>query len=341
MTASAAASVGDPVGLQAPRFDPLQPRHRDRAFRRIFIVSLLLHLVFLFLFWDAVLGTVIQKEETVTVRMFEEELKPEPKKLRPKVLAQRRVDTKVHRFKEIAQPEIVEFRPTPVLDQIKKIEVDPLETTEAPKEIVTREVEARQLSVFADVPRPVAPVEIDVKDHKVQQVQVARGSAGPRKLEAAGPETTPEAVDVEAPTVREGVVSKSSVQGAYEGTRIAALESGAADRYLGEEGVPGAVKASKDCMRDPICLAYLKMVRDRVYARWQLPSSIAPGEVRLRFQIDRGGSAHGLRLVATDDSHLGDTCLAAFRHASPFPPPPREIEYLVGKGLVATFDYGR
>ena len=111
---------------------------------------------------------------------------------------------------------------------------------------------------------------------------------------------------------------------------IAALESGASDRYLGEEGVPGAVKASKDCMRDPICLAYLKMIRDRVYARWQLPSSIAPGEVRLRFQIDRGGSAHGLRLVATDDSHLGDTCLAAFRHASPFPPPPREIEYLVG-----------
>ena len=81
-------------------------------------------------------------------------------------------------------------------------------------------------------------------------------------------------------------------------------------------------------------------VADRPRARWQIPSSISPGEVRLRFRIDRGGSAHGIQLVSSDDSHLGDTCLAAFRHASPFPPPPKEIHYLVGKGILATFRHG-
>ena len=94
-------------------------------------------------------------------------------------------------------------------------------------------------------------------------------------------------------------------------------------------------------MGDPICRAYLKMIRDRVYARWQIPTGSSPGEVRLRFRIDRGGSAHGLQLMSADDTHLGKTCLGAFRHASPFPPPPKEIAYLIHKGLSATFDYGQ
>jgi hypothetical protein len=166
-------------------------------------------------------------------------------------------------------------------------------------------------------------------------------TAGPRKLEAAGPQTSPRAVDVEAPLVREGVVGPTSVKGSYEGSRISALESGASDRYLGDKGSPLLSGADKDCMRDPACRAYLEMIRDRVYARWQIPSGSSSGEVQLRLRIDRGGSAHGIQLVATDDAHLGGTCLAAFRHASPFPPPPKEIAYLINKGLMATFDYGR
>ncbi len=165
---------------------------------------------------------------------------------------------------------------------------------------------------------------------------------GPKRLEAAGPRVNPQAVDLSAPRVREGVIGPNAVEGSFEGARIAALESGVSDRYLNEEGSPGLLtRRHGDCSRDPVCRAYLKMIRDRVYARWQIPASVAVGNVRLRFRIDRGGSAHGLGLVNTDDAHLGDTCLAAFRHASPFPAPPKEIEYLVGKGIIATFDYGR
>lgn len=338
--ATSVASLTDP-SPRGLRFDPLTPRRDDRTFRRVLLASLAFHVVVLFLLWDALLGAVREPEETVVVRVLEEEIKPEPKKLRPKVLAQRRVDTSVTHLKEIAQPEIVEVRPTPVLADLRKVEVDPLDSVEAPKEVETRNVEVRRMSVFAEVPRPIAETPIDVTSPAVRRVEAARASAGPKKLRAAGPRVAPEAVDVEAPQVREGVLGPNAVEGSFEGTRIAAIESGAADRYLGDEGVSGQAGIDRDCMRDPICRAYLKMIRDRVYARWQIPSSISPGEVRLRFRIDRGGSAHGIQLVSSDDSHLGDTCLAAFRHASPFPPPPDEIQYLVGKGLVATFDYGR
>jgi hypothetical protein len=323
-----------------PVFDPLAPRHPDRALQRIFFVSLLIHLLLLVWFWETLLGTTFFKEETVVVSMFEEP-EPEPPKLRPKVLAQRRVDTSVRRFKEIVQPEVVELRPTPVLDPLRKIEIERLEVTEAPKTIETRDVDVRRTSVFADVPRAVSPVEVDVSKPTVRRVEVAGLSAGPRKLEAAGPRTSPRAVDVEAPDVRKGVVGPNAVEGSFEGARIPSLESGASDRYLGDEGAPLLATSNKDCMRDPICRSYLEMIRKRVYARWQIPSAVSPGEVRLRFRIDRGGSAHGLQLIGADDAHLGETCIAAFRHASPFPPPPKDIAYLIHKGLIATFDYGR
>ncbi len=330
-------SLGGAVAL--PRFDPLAARHHDRAFRRVFLISVLLHALILLLFWDSLVGALIERDETITVQMVEEE-QEKPKKLRPKVLAQRRVDTTVRRFKEIVQPQVVELRPTPVVEQLRRIEVDPLKLLEAPKELTQRQVEVHRASIFADVPRPIAPAEVDVSQPMLRRVEMTRATAGPRKLEAAAPRASPTAVDVQASTVREGIDSSRSIEGSYEG-RIAALESGASDRYLHDDGAPGVHGSAKDCMRDAACRAYLKMIRDRVYSRWRIPSQIAPGAVRLRFRIDRGGSAHGIQLMGSDDRHLGDTCLTAFRHASPFPPPPKEIEYLINKGLIATFDYGR
>ena len=82
------------------------------------------------------------------------------------------------------------------------------------------------------------------------------------------------------------------------------------------------------------------MIRDRVYGRWHIPPDIDAGGVILSFRIDRGGSAHAIQLRSADEASLGNTCLAAFRHASPFPPPPKEILYIVNKKIRANFDYG-
>jgi hypothetical protein len=248
----------------------------------VFLISVALHALLLLLFWDSLIGAIIEKDETVTVRMVEEE-QEEPKKLRPKVLAQRSVDTRVRRFKEIVQPQVVELRPTPVVEQLRRVEVDPLEMVEAPKELTQRQVEVHRASVFADVPRPIAPVEVDVSQPTLRRVDVTKATAGPRKLEAAGPRTSPTAVDVQTSTVREGIDSSRSVEGSYEGIPVA-LESGASDRYLHDDGAPGVHGAAKDCMRDAACRAYLKMIRDRVYSRWRLPSNTTAGAVRLRLR---------------------------------------------------------
>lgn len=317
-----------------PRFDPFGPR-RDRGTSWVLIVSILFHLALLLIFWDSLIGAVIESEETVLVKMVEE--KP---KLQRKVLAQRRIDTRVRRFKDIAQPEISKVDPVQVLDQAHKVEVDPTRMTVAPKQITTRKVVTRTVSAFADVPTQVQPLEVDRVEPTVREVSAAKASAGPRQMQAAGPVVTSSAVDVEAPMVAHGEISNQAIAGDLEGARIASLESGTSDRLLRGDGGYSLRPGDKDCMKDPACLEYLEMIRDRVYARWNVGNETKPGVVRLHFRVDRGGSAHDVLIKYADDRILGDTCQLAFRHASPFPPPPREIHYLVNKGIVANFQYG-
>jgi hypothetical protein len=335
--ATAARGVQFSASAVLPRFDPLAPSDEDRKLRRIGVVSILVHLVLLFVFWDAILGAVDDLEDTVTVQMFDE---PEPELPKPKLIQQRQLDTSVTRFQELLQPEITQIRPE-LQHQFDLKEVQPLELSDAPKVIVQRDVQAQRVDAFADVVRPVTPVRVDTTAPRVHRVQTARASSGPKRLQAAGPVVSTDAVKVEAPTLARGVVSRTTVQGAEDGARIRALESGVGDRHFRGDGDRGALGAEeRNCMEDPVCREYLRMIRDRVYKRWTIPPDTTAGRVVLGFRIDRGGSAHGISVRSADDSALGNTCEAAFRHASPFPPPPAEIAYLINKGIRATFTYG-
>lgn len=335
-------ALGPQLAAVLPPFDPLQAGRSRGAGPRLLVVSLLLHLLFFLIFHDFLLGRVIEKDDVVIVRMLEEpEPKPEPPRKRRKVLAQRRVDASVKRFKTVAQPKIVQVRPVPVLDQTRRVEVDVTHVTEAPKRIERRKVVTETVSVFAEVMTHVQPIEVDRVNPEVRRVRTGRASAGPRILEAAGPVTRATAVDIEAPQLAEGVLSRNAVSGTLDGARIASLESGVSNRFLEGTGRSGLLSGiEKDCNRDPVCLAYLQMIRDRVYGRWHIPPDLKAGRVVLRFRIDRGGSAHGLQLKGADDAALGNACLAAFRHASPFPPPPEEIRYIINENIRASFDYG-
>lgn len=328
-----ATSGGAAVG--ALIFDPLQPR-RDNSFRNLLVVSLILHLLLLFVFWEAIIGAVWEKDDTVTVKM--EEIEPErPKR---KVIAQRVIDTRVRQFKEIQQQQIEVIQPE-VLDKMQRVEVAELENIESPKLIVERQLVAKRISAFAERPAAARPVEVPKAAPRVRSVSKVQPSAGPRRIEAAGPRVDPQAIDISAPLVREGVVSKQAVQGSVDGAKIRALESGVGEGLLqGDGGDGNRWGGNADCMKDPVCLEYLRMIRDRVYARWAIPPDTEAGRVVLAFRVDRGGSAHGVKLRRTDDAGLGASCEAAFRHASPFPPPPEEIRYIVNKGILATFTYG-
>lgn len=322
-----------------PRFDPLAHSSRSATGRRLLAVSLTLHLLLLFAFWDALLGAIEEVEETVTVRMIDEP-EPEPPKLKRKVIAQRRIDTSVRRFKEIVQREVRVVKPVPVLDQTQRVEVDAVQLAEAPKLVERRDVVAKKISAFADLPTKVQPIRVDRVAPTVRSVQSARLSAGPRRLDAAAPVTDAQPVDLETPAVARGALSRAAIDGDVTGAKVAALESGTSERMLRGDGQHGLIGgASKNCNEDPVCLAYLEMIEERVYRRWQ-PGSTDRGTVRLRFRIDRGGTAHGIKLVNADHKLLGDSCVVAFQHASPFPPPPKEIHYLVTKGILATFSYG-
>lgn len=320
-------------------YDPLAPRERDSPLRQILLVSLALHLIALFFFWDAIVGAVFEKDPTVIVRMLEEK-QPEPPKPRRKVIAQTRIDTRVERRREIRR-EIKEVRPVERLDQFKMQNIDPLHLTEAPRQVERRDLTVARTSVFADRVAPIQPMQIQTRVPTVRQIYVGGSpSAGPRKQLASGPRVDPKAIERAAPSTAKGVLSSATVQGSSSGARIAALRSGNSDLFSrGDDGASiGSVE--KSCMKDRKCRAYLEMIRDRVYARWSIPEDIPAGRVTLSFRIDRGGSAHDIRQKRTDDPNLGMTCVQAFRNASPFPPPPAEISYLIDKGIAATFTYG-
>jgi len=327
-----APQISSEVTHAIPRYDPLRQRSDDGRAFGLFVLSILLHAILLLLFWDFLMGTVIEEEETVSVRMVQE--KP---KLERKVVAQRRLDTSVSRFKEIAQPKISKVKPVTVLDQVKQVQVTPRRLTEAPRKIETKKVVTKTVNEFADVVQPVQPIQVDQVTAEVKQVQAAKESSGPKQLDAAGPVTSPRAANVETPTLNQGEISRNVVDGAPTGAKIAALESGDSSGLLRGDGGGGGGNEAKDCNSDPVCLRYLMMIRDRVLARWHSSSEIPSGRVALRFRIDRGGSAHNVNIVSADNTALGESCKLAFRHASPFPPPPKEIHYLVTKGIRATF----
>ncbi|MBW2280007.1 MAG: hypothetical protein JRG76_00285 [Deltaproteobacteria bacterium] len=332
----ASSSIAAQLAASLPAFDP-DERRNDRSWWLI-ILSLALHLALLLLFWDVLLDVFIPEEETVEVRMLEE--RPEPPK--PKILARRILDSSVKRFKNVVQPKVQQLKPVPEIHRADRVEVERMQITEAPKEVVRRKVDTTKVSAFAEVVTPIQPIEVDQVAPTVRRVSVTKASAGPRKLEASGPITNPRAADVDAPEIVRGVASDTVVDGDLQGAKINARDSGTAESMLHGDGdrgsLPGGV--AKDCRKDPVCLAYLRMIRDRVYSRWNPPVEVGAGTVDLRFRIDRGGSAHGLKVVRTDGKQLGSTCLQAFRHASPFPPPPKEIHYIITQGLVATFTHG-
>jgi TonB family protein len=330
--------VLDAGGVHAAfgRYDPLAPPRRDRVLRRILLISLAIHLLLLFLFWDSIIGVVLDDDDTMIVRMVEE--KPPPP--RPKVIAQTRLNTNVRKKRDVKR-EVVKLKPVERLDQVKMTKVDPLQRIEAPKIVEQGELTVARANVFADTYVPVKPIQVDTEAPRVRTVQsIAEPSGGPKLVESKGHSYDPKAIESTTPQAVEGILSSQTVAGAESGARVAALRSGVSDRLLEGDGGGEFGGADKDCMKDPVCVAYLKMIRDRVYARWSVPEEAKAGRVILSFRIDRGGSAHNIREKHSDDSALGKTCVQAFRHASPFPPPPPEIQYLVNKGIAATFHYG-
>ena len=331
------AGITSEIAASLPRYDPLA-RTRSKRGSALMLLSLVVNLGLLWAIWGWRLGAIIEEDVTVVVRMIEEVKppEPEPEQARPKVLQRRVLNARPTMQAKQVQNEVKRLNPTPVVPKIPTpVQLAQVQKTEAPKAIKQREFQTTTINEFAD--KTVREnVEVAAADAAARpQIQVSQ-SAGPKLTEASSPSLNPDG-SVPAPFVPNGRVSSSAGIGGPEGA-IADVEAGNASRYTTGDGKLGyQTGIQKDCMKDPVCVAYLKMIQDRVYARWNPETGVRGGEVRLRFQVDKSGGTHGVKLIGSSSANLGQSCETAFRHASPFPPPPESIHYLVREGIVATF----
>ncbi len=327
------------IAAATERYDPLAPNRNKRGMW-IGMVSAALHVIALFLLSNVLFGDPLEEEETVLVSILEEEKppEPEPEKARPKAIRRRTLNTATAQRREVIQNEVRKIEPVPVVAQVQKVEVAKVQRVQAPKLVERREITTKTVNEFAQ--RQVQqPTAVPSATDSLRTVAELQQSAGPRRVAAAGP-VVAQAAQVSAPNLSDGLIDNMAVEGDVDGARIAPVESGNASRYTQGDGELGLQPGqNKDCNSDPVCQAYLKEIQRRVYQRWRPGRNVPAGRVRLAFRIDKSGAAYSVKLVKADDDVLGETCATAFRHASPFPPPPKSIHYLASKGIIATFSY--
>jgi TonB family protein len=385
-------SLTDALGISAGSgeagvvYDPATRESYDRLFSVFITLSLSAHFLLIAALW--ILPAPEEEQEITIVEMLEAPKVEEapaaaaaPQKLQRKLLATRSLDASTTKFSNTAQPAIKQLAEVPVvgreappspddvaLPTTERVQVGPVVTPGAPREITQKAFESKTAEEFAVNVKPAQQLNVPAQSPRAVMVNSARQSAGPRLQEASGPIVS-DSPTIAAPNVAIGVLADAAVSGDPDGAAVFGMDSGndsgarggvdggvaggVAGGVVGGKvgGVPGGLLGGrgtgsggqplKDCMKEKACLEYLEMIRRRVYARWNNAGKDGTGgKVELRFRIDRGGSAHGAKVVRSDDKLMGETCVIAFNQANPFPPPPESIQYIVNKTITATFSVG-
>lgn len=295
-----------------------------------------------------------------------------PKSARPKALARRVAVANVSRLSSVVQQQVTRVQATPVLgrQEVAKVNVSPIKMTQAPKTITQNRVQTRVMSELGDVQPYQVSAGPAASNTKLREAPTLTQTAGPRVQSAAGPVLATNALAYQQPTIANGVVGDVTVNGTADGPPNIVMEPGNGSGYFdgaggqgagsgggsgngnsgngpgdgrgtgrGGTGTGGGRPGPRDCNADLQCRAYLDLIKQRVYGRWAPAEDVKGGGVQLSFRIDRSGAAHEIALVRSDNQPLGDSCVTAFRHANPFPPPPASIAYLLDKKILATFDF--
>jgi hypothetical protein len=95
--------------------------------------------------------------------------------------------------------------------------------------------------------------------------------------------------------------------------------------------------ADADCLGRPEVTQYLAALKERVYARWAVPSSLSPGRTRLNFSLDETGTVVGACVREADDARVGAAIVTALFDAGPFEPMPERARCLARHHLIGTF----
>ena len=82
---------------------------------------------------------------------------------------------------------------------------------------------------------------------------------------------------------------------------------------------------------------YLRQIKERTHARWEVPEGTASDQVvKLRFALDISGSATQIEFLFGPET-LAPSAIEALRSAAPFPPMDDNVRCLSELRLTASF----
>ncbi|MFQ5848412.1 MAG: TonB family protein [Candidatus Methylomirabilales bacterium] len=191
-------------------------------------------------------------------------------------------------------------------------------------------------------PTPVKPFEAEAPPAGAPS-EIPRSLATPPPSPAAAapaeiaplpaPSTTPSETS-HASVPKE--LSKATLEGFQQPTGPVVVP----ERFL-KGGKPqttaGAAVALIDTS-DPDFTEYFELIKRRVYAAWRYPKGVrGVYKVSVRFNLDRAGAAHQVKVVRSTNARLNQSAAEAMDRASPFPPIPEKFRALVGHPLTLIF----
>ncbi len=347
--------VGDVVAAEMPALGLREPESN----RRTLVTGSFAALVHLgavgLLVFIASLAPVIE-EELIEVQLLKNEREePDEPAPAPKALAERRPLNFAPQMQTV-QPQII--NPRVVADAsptiaAETLQMDAVATVAAPTQVARATTVVERVSAVNSIATATAS-SVDVPSATGPVVR------GPVRIDApAGPSVGPRKVEVasnahsigtgtlsigEGSSVRDGVLSNRDVLGSPDGAPLVSVNVAVGEGTLrgsggsGESLGGGGGVSTADCLGRAEVQSYMSLVKDRMYARWQLPPGVpADQQVSLKFVLDVAGSASNVELVRASDNALGASAVDALRSASPFPPIPERARCLAQRRLIGTF----
>ncbi|MFQ5683283.1 MAG: TonB family protein [Candidatus Binatia bacterium] len=282
----------------------------------VFLLSLLFHLILLFLLMRLSVATPrLKKPEPILIRMFDlgkpsQAEKGKPTKKRNKIAKPKRRPSPSSRKAKPKKIAKIKRRPSPSLTKTKPKSVPP-----APK------------------PKPLLPAPKVLAETPSEKVTGLAGEPVEQLVQL--PTHPSEGSQVSVATQVAPLLAEIPAQGTSLPKTLRRGESAPRVALGGSKGL--------EAVSSPDFAPYFKMIERRVRSVWKYPKGISGShQVYLRFALDRAGKLLRVEVLDSRNARLSRTAVEAMKRASPFPPIPASLQSLAGKdlGFKFTIDIG-
>ncbi len=288
-------------------------------------------------------------EEVIPVQLLHEKTPKKPAPAR-KALAERR-NLDFAPAMQTVQPQIVNERvianAAPAIEA-EMLQMDSLNASAAPTQVKRAAIDVDRVSAISSVGGYQAS-KVEINQAQGPAVRGPIGavgpvgpSVGPRKVAGTDGNSfgTGSLAINQGSSVRDGVLTSRDVVGSPSGPVLVSVDTAIGEGNLSGPGGTGTGlepdESAEECINRPEVQAYLDLLNQRIYSRWNLPYGVENKRVTLRFEIDVAGSTSSIQLVKGDNA-IGASAIDAMRASSPFPPMPDRVRCLANRHVTATF----